>query len=72
MKYYKMIIARESAERFGDTSTRTTWTSARQGDAPNGWICLGVCGYFEAERGREGLNEDFYRRFGPNARNGHK
>ena len=70
MKYYRMVIARESAERFGDTSTRTTWVSTRQGDAPKGWTCIAVCGYFEADRNREGLNEDFYRRFGPNARNG--
>ena len=62
MKYFKMIIARKAAENMGDTSTRTTWVSKRQGDAPSGWICLGVCGYFETERERSGLNEDFYRR----------
>lgn len=47
MRYYRMVIAKKSAEERGDTSTRKTYISKRQGEAPSGWVCLGVCGYFE-------------------------
>lgn len=46
-KYYHMIVARPAAERTGDTSTRREYISPRQGSAPEGWVCLGVCGYHE-------------------------
>lgn len=47
MKYYHMIIGRKAAEAMGDTSTRREYISRRQGSAPEGWVCLGVCGYHE-------------------------
>lgn len=46
-KVYHMVIGREPAERFGDTSTRKEYLSTIQGYAPNGWVCVGVCGYHE-------------------------
>ena len=48
MKYYHMIVARPAAERTGDTSTRKEYISPRQGSAPAGFVCIGVCGYHEA------------------------
>ena len=50
MKVYHMIIARPVAERMGDTSTRKEYLSRKQGSAPAGWVCLGVCGYHETPR----------------------
>ena len=50
MKYYHMIVAREVAENVGDHSTRKEYISTRQGSAPNGWVCVGVCGYHEEKR----------------------
>ena len=50
VKYYHMIIARAAAENMGDTSTRKEYISRKQGSAPAGWVCLGVCGFHE---GRE-------------------
>lgn len=50
MKYYHMIIGRPVAENMGDKSTRREYISARQGSAPAGWVCLGVCGYHEEPR----------------------
>lgn len=47
MKYYHMIIGRIAAENFGDKSTRREYISRRQGSAPAGWVCVGVCGYHE-------------------------
>lgn len=47
MKVYHMIIANPYAERWGDTSTRREYLSTKQGSAPSGWICIGVCGYHE-------------------------
>lgn len=47
MKYYHMIIAKPAAETMGDTSTRKEYISPSQGSAPQGWICMGVCGYYE-------------------------
>ena len=43
-KYYHMII-----QRIGDLTgkTRREYISRRQGYAPSGWICVGVCGYHE-------------------------
>ena len=43
-KYYHMII-----QRIGDLTgkTRREYISRRQGSAPDGWICVGVCGYHE-------------------------
>lgn len=47
MKYYHMII-----QRLADLSgeTRREYVSTVQGSAPNGWICVGVCGYHEKPR----------------------
>jgi len=53
MKYYHMVIAREAAERMGDKSTRKLYTSRKQGSHPDGWICLGVCGYFEKKEKKD-------------------
>lgn len=50
MKIYHMIIARAAAEVMGDTSTRREYLNRRQGAAPAGWICVGVCGYHEEVR----------------------
>lgn len=50
MKIYHMIIARPAAENAGDTGTRKEYLSTRQGAAPAGWICVGVCGYHEEVR----------------------
>jgi hypothetical protein len=47
MKKYHMIIAKPEAEKSGDRSTRREYISTRQGSAPAGWICLGVCGYHD-------------------------
>ena len=50
VKYYHMIVARAAAENMGDTSTRREYISTKQGSAPAGWVCVGVCGFHE---GRE-------------------
>lgn len=47
MKYYHVLIAKEAAEKAGDTSTRKVYTSKKQSVAPAGWVCLGNLGYFE-------------------------
>ena len=46
-KFYHVLIAREAAERVGDTSTRKVWTTRKQSTAPAGWIAIGNLGYFE-------------------------
>ena len=40
-KYYRMIVKNI---RMGETDT---YVSERQGSAPAGWKCTGVCGCFE-------------------------
>lgn len=47
MKVYHMVVARDAAERMGDYSTRKEYKSKKQGAAPAGYICIGVCGYHE-------------------------
>lgn len=49
MKYYHMIIAKPDPLKFGDPdpATRREYISPKQGSAPAGWICIGVCGYHE-------------------------
>lgn len=47
MKIYHMIVGRRAAENVGDRSTRKEYMSVRQGSAPAGWVCVGVCGYHE-------------------------
>lgn len=44
IKYYHMII-----QRINDTTgeTRKEYISQRQGYAPSGWKCVGVCGFHE-------------------------
>lgn len=59
MRYYHMIIAREIAESFGDTSTRREYIARRQGSAPEGCVCLGVCGFHDTpSRDRDRENND--------------
>lgn len=53
MKFYHMIIGRPGAERMGDTSTRKEYISRKQGAAPDGWVCVGVCGYHEEPKERK-------------------
>ena len=43
-KYYHMIIQRIS-DQTGET--RKEYISRRQGYAPPGWKCVGVCGFHE-------------------------
>lgn len=44
MKIYHMII-----QRIDDPTgkTRKEYLSERQGSAPRGWRCVGVCGFHE-------------------------
>lgn len=58
MKYYHMIIARPGPENVGDHSTRREYISRKQGSHPDGWICLGVCGYHETPKVRGEESED--------------
>ena len=53
MKYYHMIVGKKWEEDHGDTSTRREYISRRQGAAPEGWVCLGVCGYHEEPKRKE-------------------
>lgn len=50
-KYYHMIIARNDAAKTGCAygETRREYISTKQGSAPAGWFCVGVCGYHEKE-----------------------
>ena len=50
MKYYHMIIGKKWEESHGDKSTRKEYLSTKQSSAPEGWICLGVCGYHETTK----------------------
>ncbi len=53
MKYYRMAI------RNIKTGKRDTYISPRQGSAPAGWVCVGVCGYFEKpKRAKEQEEQD--------------
>lgn len=52
MIIYHMIIARPVAENAGNTGTRKEYLSMRQGAAPAGWVCVGVCGYHEQKHGK--------------------
>ena len=47
MKYYHMIV-QHPGDRDG--STRREYISTIQGSAPNGYVCIGVCGYHEKPR----------------------
>ena len=51
-KYYHMII-----QRKGDLTgeTRREYISTRQGSAPNGWVCVGVCGFHEKAQRTENI-----------------
>lgn len=53
MRKYHMIIARPGPENGGDHSTRREYISTRQGSAPAGWICLGVCGFHDEPKKEE-------------------
>ena len=59
MKYYHMIIAKLDPERPGETddTTRREYISPKQGSAPKGWKCIGVCGYHKTPNGRKSLEE---------------
>jgi len=39
------------------TGERDTYISKRQGAAPAGWECIGVCGYFETPARNEPKGE---------------
>lgn len=58
IKYYHMIIARPAAERMGDKSTRKEYINRRQGSAPEGWVCVGVCGYHEVPHNGRSARDD--------------
>lgn len=46
VKYYHMIIQRENDQ---SGKTRKEYISRRQGSAPPGWKCIGVCGFHEKQ-----------------------
>lgn len=46
MKYYHMIVEKDGK--------RKEHISPKQGSAPAGWKCIGVCGYHEAPQAKEG------------------
>ena len=52
-RYYRMIIQRPGYVAWG-TETRREYISTRQGSAPEGWVCVAVCGYFESTSIRKG------------------
>lgn len=58
MRVYHMIIGRKGAETIGDKSTRREYKSARQGAAPDGWICVGVCGFHDEPKKALSVKED--------------
>ena len=58
MRFYHMIIARPAAENVGDHSTRREYICKRQGAHPDGWVCLGVCGYHDTPRADRGGDYD--------------
>lgn len=50
MKYYHMIVEKLPPyynPNANMTHTRTEYINAKQGHAPAGWRCVGVCGYHE-------------------------
>lgn len=49
MKVYHMIIERKSPKDF-DKPDRKEYLSKHQGAAPEGWRCVGVCGYHEISK----------------------
>ena len=46
-KFYHMIIQRRYDQ---NGETRREYISARQGIAPQGWMCVAVCGYHEKSK----------------------
>ena len=49
MKYYHMIV--EPIGNWpGETTGRKEYISTTQGAAPDGYRCVGVCGFHEKER----------------------
>ena len=49
-KYYHMIIQRKD-DYYG--ITRKEHISRRQGHAPPGWRCVGVCGFHEEQNNKK-------------------
>lgn len=49
MKYYHMIIERKIGWDKAPEG-RKLYISPHQGSAPDGWKCVGVCGYHEAPK----------------------
>ena len=47
-KFYHMIIQRKW-DWTGET--RREYISRTQGKAPEGWVCVGVCGFHEVPKG---------------------
>ena len=46
MRYYHMIIEPDA----GGIDRRREYISTRQGEAPDGWRCVGVCGFHDKPR----------------------
>lgn len=57
MKYYHMIIQPKSPKNI-DKPERREYISPRQGAAPDGWVCVGVCGYHEEPKNKRDSKED--------------
>ena len=47
-RYYHMVI-QPIGQWPDDTNNRREYISTKQGSAPDGWRCVGVCGYHEKE-----------------------
>ena len=58
MKYYHMIIGKKWEEEHNDKSTRREYISRKQGSAPQGWVCLGVCGFHEETKSNSPSDDD--------------
>lgn len=60
-KVYHMIIEKQPPfhNKNADMShTRTEYQSTRQGYAPAGWRCVGVCGYHEIKSRKNGAHDE--------------
>ena len=53
MRYYHMIIQRPGPAHWGETNGRREYISPHQGSAPDGWVCIAVCGYHDEKRGEK-------------------
>ena len=46
-RYFRNVV------KHNKTGERDTYVSERQGSAPAGWKCVGVCGMFEVPDGQK-------------------